>query len=83
MRIYLAMSPFDQRVLAQTRPIHRPTDLPRGAGGEGWAMRETDVDDRLFETLLHAQMSGDEMDRLHREWWDQARREGDPLWPDL
>lgn len=80
--IWLACDPETTRVLVQTHDFGE-ADFPPGRRGAGWPMRELDVPTDQLETILTGKMSGREMDRLHRAWWDEAGSEEDPLWPNL
>lgn len=80
--IWLAMDAETRRVLVQDREFSEH-DFPPGLRGAGWPQREHDVPTEKFQAILAGGMSGRELDRLHRSWWDEAGEEEDPLWPAL
>lgn len=80
--IWLAMDTETCRVLAQSHEWS-DGDFPPGPRGAGWPRRELDVDQQVWDDLLVARMSGKEQDVVHRAWWDEARADGEPLWPEL
>jgi hypothetical protein len=79
MQIWMAMDPETRRVLAQLEFVER-TQLPPGLRGDGWPVRTTDINASLWTRMMHAGVKPETQDRLHREWWDQARAEDEPLW---
>lgn len=83
MRLWLALDPETRRVTAQPREFDDHS-FPRGLRGIGWPQRQTEVDADVWTELLTGRMSNAEVDRLHREWWDQARTNPDEaLWPEV
>ena len=83
--IWMAMDPEDRRILVQSREFI-DGDFPPGLRGLRWPRREADVSDEEYELMMRGLvggMTGREMDELHVRWWDAARGDGDPLWPDL
>jgi hypothetical protein len=82
IHIWMAIDPETRRVLAQSREFG-DGDFPRGPRGAGWPRREHDIDTTDWAALLAGGMPGEEQDRMHRDWWDAAGQEGDPLWPEV
>lgn len=82
VHVWLALDPEERRVMVHPREWS-DGDFPRGKRGVGWPRRELDVDAALLEALLRAECTPEEQDRIHRQWWDDAAMEGDPLWPEL
>lgn len=80
MQIWMMLDPETRRVSVQTWPVTRG-DRPRGLRGEGWLVRIHEVNGSLLTSMLNAGVKPDTQDRLHRGWWDDARAEGEPLWP--
>jgi hypothetical protein len=78
MQVYMAMDPFDFRILAQNRPIDRALDLPRGAQGEGWPQRWVTVPDDEWRAMVTANLTPHAQDRIHIGWWNHAGGH----WPD-
>lgn len=81
-KVYMAMDPETRRVLVQTREFS-DGDFPRGVRGAGWPRRVGDVQKRLLDKLLAGKLTSEAQDALHRDWWDRARPEGAPLWPQM
>lgn len=82
MHIWMALDPETFRISVQDREFV-DGDLPAGLRGLRWPKRETDVDDAEYNRLLQGTpvMPGAEMDEVHVRWWDEARSDGEPLWP--
>lgn len=81
--VWLALDPETRRVTAQTREWG-DGDFPRGLRGVGWPRRETDVPAEALTQIARAEITPDEVDQLHRQWWDDARPDpNDPLWPEV
>lgn len=83
--VWMAMDPETRRVLVQEREF-RAEDFPPGPRGRDWPRREADVDKGLFTKVVNGSTDAPGLpssDRLHRDWWDLARPEGAPLWPQL
>jgi hypothetical protein len=78
----MACDPETRRVLIQTREFGEG-DFPPGLRGAGWPQRELDVPTEEVDAILAGGLSGKQLDRLHRAWWDEAGDEEDPLWPEL
>jgi hypothetical protein len=79
MQVWMRMDPETHRVSVQDRPFSPEQQLP-GVRGEGWPVRSTEVNKALFTRLLRATVTPETQDRLHRQWWDQAAKKGEPLW---
>ena len=80
--LWLALDPETRRVLVQDHEF-ADGDFPAGLRGLDWPRRELDVPASQLAGILDGSLSGAEVDRLHRDWWDQARGEGDPMWPNV
>ncbi len=78
--LWLAMDPETRRVTVQDHEW-QDGDFPPGLRGAGWPRRELDVPAQTFTKLTKATLDADQQDRFHRDWWDQARKEGEPVWP--
>lgn len=82
VHLWLALDPETRRVLVQNREFGEG-DFPPGLRGNGWPQRQLDAPADEFEAILAGTVSDSELDRLHRTWWNQAGREGEPTWPTL
>jgi len=82
MRVWMAMDPESRRVMVQAREFS-DGDFPPGLRGLGWPTRQADVDAKVYDKILAATLSDDTVDYYHRKWWDDVRKEGEPMWPDL
>jgi hypothetical protein len=78
--LHMALDLETRRVLVQDRDFGEG-DFPPGLRGAGWPQRTLEVPAAEFAAILEGSISGSEVDRLHRDWWDRARGEGDPMWP--
>lgn len=80
MMIWMAIDPETRRVLAQTESISRD-HLPPGPRGDNWPVRTLDVNASVYSRMVHGNVTPDTQDKLHRDWWNQARAKGEPEWP--
>ena len=78
--VHMALDLETRRVLAQDHEFS-DGDFPPGLRGASWPQRTLEVPKAEFASVLEASVPGAEVDRLHRDWWDKARGEGDPMWP--
>lgn len=82
MQIWMAMDPETRRILVQNQDFSEG-DFPPGPRGMHWPRRTNDVHQQIYEELMAANVTPAGQDSLHRYWWDEARGEGEPLWPEL
>lgn len=72
VELWLAKDPETERIAARTRPWEGEEDILPGPHGQGWERRTTQVPQGDWDALMEARITGSEMDRLHRLWWEQA-----------
>jgi hypothetical protein len=78
----MTLDPETHRITIQAREFG-DGDFPRGARGRNWTIRVGDIDDAQWAAALAAGPDAPNVDLLHREAWDAARKEGEPLWSEL
>jgi hypothetical protein len=78
--IFLALDPETRRVSVQSHPWS-DGDFPPGLRGAGWPRRQLDIPTEDLERILAGGVPDDEIDALHRSWWDAAG--SGPRWPRL
>jgi len=79
MHVWMVMDPETRRVAMQNREF-ADGDLPPGLRGLDWPAREGEVDDEVWASMLAGDLSGDEVNKIHRDTWTQN---GDTPWPTL
>lgn len=47
-------------------------DFPRGKRGRGWQVRRAEIDEAVWDDLMAARMTGEEMDVLHETKWEEG-----------
>ena len=69
MQVWMARDPHSGRITMQPREFGSG-DFPPGPEGRSWPIRTGEVADEDWAKVLRAELSGDEVDRLHEERWN-------------
>lgn len=78
IHVWLAYDPETCRITMQDREFSDGS-LPRGLRGLGWAFREGDIDADVYAAIMANELSGDEVDDIHRTLWTEN---GETPWPE-
>ena len=78
MHVWLALDPETLRVTMQDREFSDGC-LPRGLRGVGWSFREAEIDPDVYAAIGANELSGPEVDAVHRDLWTAA---GLTAWPE-
>jgi hypothetical protein len=73
MKLYLAKDPETGRISARPGEPFTRRDLPIGPDGNGWAFRETDIEDYVWKSMLLGIIPAAKQDELHLQWWEDGK----------
>lgn len=75
--VWMALDPETLRVFMQKREFH-DGDFPPGLRGLDWERRTGTINEAVYNDVLAANFTDEEMDIIHRDLWTDS---GETPWP--
>lgn len=79
MNIWMALDPRTKRISLQAMEFGDES-LPTGRRGLAWQVRQGEINEDVYTSLIRGELDPDAQDVLHRQLWIQAG--GNDEWSD-